>query len=69
MLTVYTSEVGYYGVHYRSNQTLQLPADTALAPWSTGPKIRRSDGFSPMLLPESVVREHNLPSAVAWRAV
>jgi len=65
-MKVYVSEVGHYGIHYRTEATIRLPTGTNLRVWQEGTRINRSRGYVPMLLPASVVQTHNLPSAVVW---
>lgn len=65
-MTVHTSTVGYYGIHYMEATTIEV-SETDLKPCETSKKLQRNPGFEPMLLSKKVVREHALPSAVVWR--
>lgn len=66
-MTVHVSTVGYYGVHYREDRTIEVAAED-LSPCPQSKRIARHSGFEPMLLSEKIVRQHALPSAVVWRS-
>ena len=66
-MTVHTSTVGYYAVHYKGDATIQVE-ETNLRPINHDRKIAKAPGFVPMLLAKELVQMHRLPSAVVWRA-
>ena len=66
-MTIYTSERGYYGVYYRSDKTIELPADTEVLV-VTSTKFNKEPGYETVLLTVTDARKLGLNTAVAWRA-
>ena len=66
-MIVYTSEVGHYNVHYRTDNWIQLPAEAQVKIIGTGPKIYPSPGYTPMVVSAEIVQKHSLGSAIVWR--
>ena len=66
-MKVYTSEIGYYRVHYRTDRQIKLPTGVNLKTIQTGPKIQRSQGFTPMLIPPKLGKKYKLLSNIIWK--
>lgn len=65
-MTVYTSVVGYYGFHYCSADTVDLPDDVTLEPAGNNIKMFRAEGYTPYRVSGVVARNFDLSSRLVW---
>jgi hypothetical protein len=64
-MKVFTSTIGYYGIHYKSEQAITI-GDSDIRPIDCTKKVYQTLGFTPMLASKTIIIQHDLPSAVIW---
>lgn len=67
-VTLCTSETGAYGFYYRTEQTIEVPADLELEVLlNTHGVYVENDGYEPVILTQDIVNKYQLPNSLGWR--